>query len=145
MSCQLNNKSKFIPIHTYNLTFALGVYESYDAAQLSYINFIKNHKNSKNMEKDYHKQFDTEIIDFADDEKCEFFDKWNIGYDIFEIRNETWEKDVCDLFTTFHGWKTSFYGENHLESIMRALTPDNYIWKDFKMNLSELAIDYPVY
>lgn len=144
--------SKYIPIHTYNLTFALGVYDSEDEAQQAYITFIENHTNYKHMKEDYmkkfNKEFDKEFKEnhhLEDDDLCEFFEKWGIGFEIYEINISHWEIHFCNMVIEFNEWKHSLHGENHLESIMKALSRDTYIQRDFKIDIKTLALKHPVY
>lgn len=135
----------FVPIHTFNETFALGVFETEKEAQDAYKLYIKSHANYEKLVEDYFEEFSDKNLDLdklfnsSTMEEDIFFEDHEIGCTIYDVKPGTF-----NFILEFGGWLSEINGVNHLESLMRAIITDSYLHREFQLDVKQFAQDHPV-
>ncbi len=145
----MDEYKKIIPVHSYNETFALGVCDTYKEAEDAYKLYIKSHDNYSELSEKYKNKFDDDLDSNLDtiwnlgtEELEEFWENEEIGCTFFEVKiyNHDWT-----FFNEMSGWIPEMNGQNHISMIMRALSTDSYLHRDFKLDIKKFAVDHPMY
>lgn len=126
---------KFIPIHSYDESFALGIFDSREKAEEAYTMFIENH-DYETLKEDCFNQTGKILDIFTDDDDIiEFLDQHKIGCAI--VSGDSVEN--FDFVKDYEPWVHGFGGENHLANLLVAIKQN----KEFKLNsVGELAMKY---
>ncbi len=145
----MSESYKYIPVHSCNETFALGVFDTLKEAEEAYVLYIKSHDGYSELSERYKnkmgKDLDSNlnsIWDLGTEELEEFWEDEMIGCMFFHLK--TYDRD-WGFFTQMSGWLPEMNGQNHISMIMRALETDSYLHRDFELDIEKFAQDHPMY
>jgi hypothetical protein len=129
---------RYIPIHSFNNSFALGIFKTEKEAEDAYVKFIESHKNYEELCKDCFNETGKQfcVLD-NDDDIIEFRENKKIGFAVLD------ERDIYNFqFVRDYGsWVPSFDGENHLADLLIALQGG----EQFVLDIENLATHHPVF